>query len=129
MISRSYLDPGSHILFLDALEVELGEDVQPVGDLDDEEELVHEAHVDVRVGLPEAADVEQLIPHDDVDGPDGGDQVEGQELAGLVELGVLHLGEVQLAGHLVQDILLEGDFNCFGYRELDFFPYFVEGSV
>lgn len=81
--------------------------MEPVGDLDDEEELVHEGHVDVRVGLPEAADVEQLLAHDDVDGPHGGDQVEGQQLAGLVELGVLDLREVQLPGHLVQEVLLQ----------------------
>ena len=81
--------------------------MEPVGELDDKEELEHEGHVDVGVSLPEGADVEQLFPEDDVPGPDDGDQVEGEELPALVELGVLHLGEVQLAVHLVQNVLLK----------------------
>ena len=45
------------------LEVQLGECVQPVGDLGDEEELVHEHHLGValRVVLPERRDVGQNV--------------------------------------------------------------------
>ena len=45
------------------LEVELGECVQPVGDLGDEEELVHEHHLGValRVVLPQRRDVGQNV--------------------------------------------------------------------
>ena len=38
-------------------------------DLNDEEELEHEGHVDVRVSLPELADAQQVLAPDDVAGP------------------------------------------------------------
>ena len=99
--------PGCHILPLDLLEIQLWEDVEPVGDLDDEEELEHEGVVGVGIALPEHADVGQVLPQDDVSGPEDADQVERQQLTALVELGVLDLGQMKLAVHLVQEIFLK----------------------
>ena len=84
-------DPGGHVLPLDLLEVELWEDVEPVGDLDDVEELEHEGHVGVGVSLPQAPQADQVLADHDVAGPHQAHQVEGQQLPGLVELGVLNL--------------------------------------
>ena len=106
-VERSVLDPRPHVLPLDLLKVELGEDVKPVGDLHDVEELEHEGHARVRVALPQSADVEEVLPQEDVAGPDDGDQVEAQQLAALVEFGVLHLGQVQFTVDFVQEVLLD----------------------
>ena len=59
------------------------------------------------ISLPEHPDVGQVLSHHEVHGPDDAHQVEGQELAGLVELGVLDLGQVKLTVHLVQEVLLK----------------------
>ena len=51
-IEDSILDFWWHIFFLGFLEVELGEDVKPVRDLDDEEEFEEESHAVVRISFP-----------------------------------------------------------------------------
>ena len=89
------------------MEIELWEDVEPVGNLNDEEELNHEGVVGVGIALPQHADVHEVLPEDNVPSPEDADQVESQQLAGLVKLGVLDLGQVQLAVHLVQEVLLK----------------------
>ena len=106
LLRDASLDVRRHVLALDLLEVQLGVDVEPVRDLHDEEELEDEGHVDVRVALPEEGHGQQVLPQQDVSPPDDGDQVEGQQLPGLVELGVLDLAQVQLAVHLVEHVLL-----------------------
>ena len=44
------------------LEVKLREDVQPVGELNDEEELEEEGHAGVRVALPERCNAQKIFP-------------------------------------------------------------------
>ncbi len=80
--------------------------MKPVSDLDDVEELEHEVHVDVRIALPEQADVEEVLPEEDVARPQDRHQVEAEQLTAVVELGVLDLGKVQLAVDLVKEVLL-----------------------
>lgn len=65
--------------------------MKPVGNLDDEEELEHKGVVGVGIAFPEHSDVGQVLPQDDVAGPENAGQVECQQLARLVELGVLDL--------------------------------------
>ncbi len=99
--------PQTCLNYLYLLEVELRVGVEPVSDLDDVEELEHEVHVDVGVSLPQHADVEEVLPDEDVPGPQDGHEIEAEQLSTLVELGVLDLGQVQLAVHLVQQVLLD----------------------
>ena len=101
------MDPGHHVLALDLLEVQLWVDVEPVGDLHDVEELEHEGHLVVGVAFPQLSDAEQVLSHDDVAGPHKADDVEAQELSTLIELGVLDLGQVELAVDAIKQVLLD----------------------
>ena len=80
-VEAGVLDLGRHVLLLGLLEIELGEDVEPVGDLDNEEELEHECHIIVRISLPQGGQVDHVLAVDDVAGPEEGDQVEAEQLA------------------------------------------------
>ena len=101
------MDPWWHVLLLDLLEVELGKDVNPVGDLDDEKELEKEGHVIVGITLPDGGHVQEVLPEDEISAPEEGNQVEGYQLTGLIELVVLDLAEVELLVDLVQEVLLD----------------------
>ena len=118
-IEAGILDLGGHVLLLHLLEVELGEDVEPVGDLDNEEKFEHEGHGVVRVALPEGREGEEVLAVDDVPGPDEGDQVEAEQLAGLVELHVLHFGQVELLVDFVQHILLDDGVHHHGNEQVE----------
>ena len=108
-----------HVLALHLLEVELRVDVEPVGDLDDEEELEDERHVHVRVALPEERHGEKVFPQENISSPENGDQIKGQQLARLVELGVLDLAQVQLAVKLVEHVLLNDLMHYYGDQEVE----------
>lgn len=60
---------GSLVLLLHPLEIQLGEHVQVVGQLDDEVQLHQEAHGVVRVALPCAGHAEQTVTEHDVQAP------------------------------------------------------------
>lgn len=105
-VEDGVLDAGWHVLSLDLLEIELGENVEPVGDLHDVKELEHKGHLVVRIAFPQLADAEQVLAHDDVAGPQQTDDVKAQQLATLVELGVLDLGQVKLAIDSIQKVFL-----------------------
>ena len=106
-VEDSVLDPWWHVLLLDLLEVELGKDVNPIGDLDDEKELEKEGHVIVGITLPDGGHVQEVLPEDEISAPEEGNQVEGYQLTGLIELVVLDLAEVELLVDLVQEVLLD----------------------
>lgn len=86
------------VLALNLLEVQLGQHVQVVGQLDDEEQLVQEAHRVVRVVLPQQRELaEEAVADHHVGAPQEGHQVEEDQLARLVETVQLVLGQMQLA--------------------------------
>ena len=64
------LDLRRHVFLLCLLEVKLGEDVEPVGDLNDEEELEEESHVVVRIAFPYGGYIEEILPEDEVPSPE-----------------------------------------------------------
>ena len=66
--------------------------MKPVWDLNNEEELEHEGHVDVRISIPKASNMEQIFPEQDVASPNYANQIKGQELSTFVKLGMLDLG-------------------------------------
>lgn len=95
------------ILPLRPLEIQLGQLVQAVRQLQDQEQFQHEAHRR-RVVAPKQRHIEQvLLPVDDIQPPKDGHEVEGGELAAGREHGEFGLGEVQLLGDLVEDVLLD----------------------
>ena len=75
--------------------------------MNDEEELEHECHEDMRVSIPQASNMEQIFPEQDVSSPNNTDQIECQKLSTLIEFGVLDLGEMKLAVHFIQKIFLD----------------------
>ena len=81
--------------------------MKPVWDLNDEEELEHECHEDMRVSIPQASNMEQIFPEQDVSSPNNTDQIECQKLSTFIEFGVLDLGQMKLAVHFIQKILLD----------------------
>jgi len=99
-------DSCGHILSLDLLKVEFRVDMEPIGDLDNVEELEHEGHLVVRVAFPQLADAKKVLSHDDISSPQKTDNVEAQQLPTLVKLGMLDLGQVQLPIHTIQKVLL-----------------------
>jgi hypothetical protein len=58
------------------------------------------------ISLPEHANVEKVFTEENIAGPDEGSEVKGQQLSGFVELGMLDLGQVELAVDLVQEVFL-----------------------
>ena len=82
-----------NVLLLHLLEVELRVRVEPVGQLDDEEEFEHERHGHVGIVLPQGRHVEEEpLAENDVRTPQDRYQVEDQQLARFVELAHLHFG-------------------------------------
>merc|ERR1719147_135080 len=78
-VEGGILDFRGHVLLLGLLEIQLREDMEPVGDLDDEEELEEEGHVVVRIAIPEVGDIEEILLEDDVPSPDERDEVKTKE--------------------------------------------------
>ena len=100
-------DACRHVFFLDLLKVKFRVDVEPVGDLHNVKELEHEGHLIVRVAFPQLANAKKVFSHDDVTGPKKADNVEAQQLAALVKLGVLDLGQVEFPVDPIQKVLLD----------------------
>merc|ERR550519_1509722 len=99
--------------------VTTGKDVKPVRDLNQEEEFEHEGHSLVRISVPQVGDVVQVLPHHDVHAPHDRDQVEAQQLAGLVKLGVFDLGQVELLVDLVEEVLLDDGVDHHGDEKVE----------
>merc|ERR1712156_423874 len=64
------LDLRRHVFLLCFLEVKLGEDVEPVGYLNDEEKLEEESHVVVRITFPYGGYIEEILSEDEVSSPE-----------------------------------------------------------
>ena len=96
-VQSSVADSRGHILSLDLLKVEFRVDMEPIGDLHNVEKLEHEGHLVVGVAFPQLADAEKVLSHDDISSPQKTDNVEAQQLAALIKLGMLDLGQVQLS--------------------------------
>lgn len=95
-------DLGCAVFGLDLLEVELGQHVQVVGELDDVEELVQEAHRVLGVVLPQQRQlIEEAVTQHDVGSPQERHQREEDQLARLVEAVQLELGQVQFLGQFL----------------------------
>lgn len=70
--------------------------MDPVRDLDDEEELGQVGELRVRILFPGGLKgVQIVLSSEDLDAPRGGDQVERQQLSALVELAGLRSRQVQ----------------------------------
>lgn len=80
-VETGVLDACWHVFTLDLLEVELGENVEPVRDLDNKEELEHEGHVDMGITFPEVPDAQDVLAPDDVGGPQQADDVKAEKLS------------------------------------------------
>lgn len=104
-VERGVDESGTSFLSLDLLKVHLRILVQPVGDLNDKVELEEVGHLHVPGGVlaPDARDRKEVaLAADHLRRPHQRHQNEGQQLAGLVELGVLRLREVQFAGDFLE---------------------------
>lgn len=98
-------EAGTRLVALNFLEIYLRKLVKPVGHLNDKVELEEVGHLQVaaRVLAPDAGDGEEVsVPADDLTRPDERHENEGEQLPGLIELGVLRLGEVQLTGDFLK---------------------------
>lgn len=94
---------GELLVLLDLLEVQLGQHVQVVRQLDDEVELVEEAHRVVRVVRPQPAHVlSVLLANDHLGAPQERHQVKDDQLTGLVESRKLELRQVQFLGNFLK---------------------------
>lgn len=70
--------------------------MDPVGDLNDEEELRQVGELRVRILFPGRLEgVQEVLASEDLDTPRRRDQVERQQLSALVELAGLRSGQVQ----------------------------------
>merc|ERR1719470_708075 len=118
-VEGGVLDLGCHVLSLCLLEVKLWEDVEPVGDLDDEEELEEEGHVVMGISIPQSGDIEEVLPQDDVSAPEQRHDIESQQLSGFIKLGVLDLGQVELLVDLVQQVLLDDGVHHNGDQQIE----------
>lgn len=97
-------DLGCAVLGLYLLEVELGQHVQVVGELDDVEELEQEAHRVLWVVLPQQRQlVEEAIAQHNVSTPQERHEREEDQLTGLVEAVQLELGQVQFLGQFLEE--------------------------
>lgn len=95
------------LILLHFLKVQLREGVDPVTDLDDEVELEQMGHFKMRVTGPQGADGQQCrFSANHFNSPDKGDEVEDQQLATFVELGMFDLGKMELPIQFVQNVLL-----------------------
>ena len=113
------MDLCGHILLLHFLEVKLREDVEPVGDLDDEEELEHEGHAVVWISVPQGCDVHHVLPVDDVSSPEQRDEIEAEKLSRFIKLSVLDLREVELPVDFIQQVLLDDGVHHYGDQEIE----------
>ena len=68
-IQSGILNPGWHVFTLDLLEVQFGEDMEPVSNLNDVKELEHKSHLAVWITFPKLSDTEQIFTHDYVASP------------------------------------------------------------
>ena len=95
-VDQRVSDSSSPFLFLNLLKVELRKIVNPVRDLDDEEELGQVGELDVRILFPGGLErVQVVLSSEDLNTPGGRNQIERQQLATLVELARFRSGQVQ----------------------------------
>lgn len=117
-VEDSILDPWWHVFLLDLLKVKLGKDVEPVRDLNDEEELEEEGHIVVRVGLPDGGHIQEVLPKDEVSTPKERNQVKGQKLSRFIELVVFHFAEMEFLVDLVKEIFLDDSMHHHGDQKV-----------
>lgn len=118
-VQARVLDLGRHVLFLGLLEVELGENMQPVRDLDDEEELEEEGHVVVWITIPQSRHVHEVFSHNNVATPEQRHDVKCKQLPRFIKLGMLYFGQVQLFVDFVQQVLLNDGVHHDGDQEIE----------
>lgn len=96
-INSSVSDTRWNVLFLHFLKVELRVAVEPVRNLNDEEEFEHESHRHIRIVLPQSRKIEEkTFTEDYISTPQDGHSVENKQLSRLVELALLYLRQVEL---------------------------------
>lgn len=101
--SNRVLDLGRLFVLLDLLEVQFREHVQVIRELNDEVQLVQEAHRVVRIVRPKLRHVlGVLLANDHLGAPQERHQVEHDQLAGFVETRQLELREVQFLGNFLK---------------------------